>query len=338
MPKFSIIIPVYNVAPYLRECLDSVLAQTYTDWEAICVDDGSTDGSGAILDEYALKDNRFKVLHQKNQGVSAARNVALDAASGEYLVFVDSDDFMDDDYLEYLFELTDGKEQIGAICWQEVNTKGEWIKNVVTRISTGVYEKITADEILGSGCMGNKAIPLSLLRKRNVRFASQLHFSEDAVFLIQLLSGATMRMDSEYHGYHYRIRPRSLCHGQSQLDAAICYWDDLKYLAVDSEVKVTDKDICEFAFRSTVPHMVSMFSFGDVRALVRRICKDGTEAWKSVRLLSGSERRRTAARYAKIIMSNKCGFRFKAVMLWMYNWIVRCRRWLQVHIFGCKIS
>jgi len=72
-PFFSIIIPVYNVAPYLRECLDSVLAQTFTDWEAICVDDGSTDGSGAILDEYAAKEPRIKVIHPKNAGVGAAR-------------------------------------------------------------------------------------------------------------------------------------------------------------------------------------------------------------------------------------------------------------------------
>ena len=67
-PKFSIIIPVYNVAPYLRECFDSVLAQTFTNWEAICVDDGSTDGSGEILDEYAARDGRFRVIHQKNAG------------------------------------------------------------------------------------------------------------------------------------------------------------------------------------------------------------------------------------------------------------------------------
>ena len=85
MKKFSIIIPVYNVAPYLRECLDSVLAQTLTDWEAICVDDGSTDGSGAILDEYAARDQRFRIIHQPNSGVSAARNVALDMVRREWI-------------------------------------------------------------------------------------------------------------------------------------------------------------------------------------------------------------------------------------------------------------
>lgn len=92
MPYFSIIIPVYNVAPYLRECLDSVLAQTFTAWEAICVDDGSTDGSGAILDEYAAKDKRFRVIHQANAGVSAARNVAIGAVKGEWVGFLDADD------------------------------------------------------------------------------------------------------------------------------------------------------------------------------------------------------------------------------------------------------
>ena len=97
---FSIIIPVYNVAQYLRECLDSVLAQTFGDWEAICVDDGSTDGSAAILDEYAAKDARFRVIHQENAGVSAARNAALDAAKGEFFLFLDGDDLLRNDALE----------------------------------------------------------------------------------------------------------------------------------------------------------------------------------------------------------------------------------------------
>lgn len=81
-PFSSIIIPVYNVAPYLRECLDSVLAQTLGDWECICVDDGSTDGSGAILDEYAAMETRFRVIHQANAGVAGARNRGLNAARG----------------------------------------------------------------------------------------------------------------------------------------------------------------------------------------------------------------------------------------------------------------
>ena len=90
--RFSIIVPVYNVAPYLRDSINSLLTQTSAGWEAICVDDGSSDGSGTILDEYAVRDKRITVIHQRNQGVSAARNAAIDVARGEYLLFLDADD------------------------------------------------------------------------------------------------------------------------------------------------------------------------------------------------------------------------------------------------------
>lgn len=89
---FSIIVPVYNVAEYLSASIESVVTQTFSDWECIFVDDGSTDGSGTILDEYAVKDQRIRVIHQQNQGVSAARNAAIDVAEGEYLLFLDADD------------------------------------------------------------------------------------------------------------------------------------------------------------------------------------------------------------------------------------------------------
>lgn len=90
--KFSVIIPVYNAAENLRHSLDSVVAQTHSDWECICVDDGSTDDSGRILDEYAAKDGRFRVIHKPNGGVSSARNTGLDTATGELAAFLDSDD------------------------------------------------------------------------------------------------------------------------------------------------------------------------------------------------------------------------------------------------------
>lgn len=116
--KFSIVIPVYNVASYLRECLDSVLAQTFTDWEAICVDDGSTDGSGSILDEYAVRDGRFRIIHQKNAGVSAARNAALDVAQGEWIWFVDADDMIHPRALGFLAEEEKGYSALELIAFE----------------------------------------------------------------------------------------------------------------------------------------------------------------------------------------------------------------------------
>ena len=91
-PLISIVIPVYNVEQYLGECVDSVIAQTYREWEIILIDDGSTDSSGSICDGYAKKDDRVRVVHQTNGGVSSARNAGIEAANGEYLMFVDSDD------------------------------------------------------------------------------------------------------------------------------------------------------------------------------------------------------------------------------------------------------
>ena len=94
MPKFSLIIPVYNVETYLRECLDSILRQSVEEWEAIVIDDGSSDRSGVIADEYAAKDSRITVIHQENQGVSIARNRGLEKAKGQWIWFIDSDDYI----------------------------------------------------------------------------------------------------------------------------------------------------------------------------------------------------------------------------------------------------
>lgn len=101
-PLVSIVIPVFNVERHLRQCLDSVLRQTLKEWECICIDDGSPDGSGAILDEYGNRDARFKIIHQRNRGVSAARNLGIKLASAPYLTFIDSDDWVEDDALESL--------------------------------------------------------------------------------------------------------------------------------------------------------------------------------------------------------------------------------------------
>lgn len=106
----SVVIPVYNVEKYLQECLDSVSAQTYENFEAVIIDDGSQDTSGAICDSYAARDTRLRVIHQKNSGLSAARNAGLDASRGAYLLFLDSDDMLRSDALEKLAETVSGGE------------------------------------------------------------------------------------------------------------------------------------------------------------------------------------------------------------------------------------
>lgn len=100
MCEISIIVPIYKVERYLKRCVDSILNQTFTDFELILVDDGSPDNCGRICDEYAEKDNRIYVIHKENGGLSDARNAGLDYATGQYIIFVDSDDFVEPDLLE----------------------------------------------------------------------------------------------------------------------------------------------------------------------------------------------------------------------------------------------
>ena len=107
MPKVSLVVPVYNVESYLRKCLDSVLSQSFSDWECICVDDGATDSSPSILAEYAGRDSRFRIIRQSNGGLSAARNTGMDAANGTYLYFLDSDDMLVPDALRRMTETMD---------------------------------------------------------------------------------------------------------------------------------------------------------------------------------------------------------------------------------------
>ena len=122
----SVIIPVYRVEAYLRRCMDSVLAQTYRNMEIILVDDGSDDGCPAICDEYAGQDERVKVIHQKNAGLSGARNAGIEMAQGRYLAFVDSDDYLASDFLEQLYRACVDTDSDMSVCrWEYV--KGEAI-------------------------------------------------------------------------------------------------------------------------------------------------------------------------------------------------------------------
>lgn len=115
-PLISIIVPIYNVEKYLERCIDSLLRQTYKNIEIILVDDGSTDHSPKMIDEYQSQNKKIKVIHQKNGGLSNARNNGLEIAKGEYIAFIDSDDYISDDYIEYLYKLIEENNSQMSIC------------------------------------------------------------------------------------------------------------------------------------------------------------------------------------------------------------------------------
>jgi len=139
MPKISVIVPVYNVEKYLAKCIDSILAQTFTDFECILINDGSPDNSPAICDEYAKKDERMKVIHKENGGVSSARNTGLDIAQGEWITFADSDDWVDENYLELMYSNAIKNNCDLSICgFKSVDEKGNI--NAVFSIIVPIYK------------------------------------------------------------------------------------------------------------------------------------------------------------------------------------------------------
>ncbi len=212
MSEFSIVIPVYNVAQYLRECLDSVLEQSLTDWEAICVDDGSTDGSGAILDEYAARDVRFMVVHQANAGVSAARNAGMALARGEWLVFVDADDWVDKAYLQDFSERSDKAD---VTFFPVAIESADGTPDAVSLAATGILrERPQMEEVIHSLALGqlhdafgwtwNKIWRRSVLGESSIRFPQDVDYLEDELFAVDgcRLVKSLQVCDKAY--YHYR--------------------------------------------------------------------------------------------------------------------------------------
>ena len=209
--KFSIIVPVYNVAPYLRECLDSILAQTCPDWECICVDDGSIDGSGSILDDYSALDSRFRVVHQANRGVSAARNRGLELAQGEWVTFLDGDDLYCSSWLakadSLIRETSPDLLRMGRTIFHGVAPL-ECCDGVegAHRILCG------EDSILewGWNTLVDAGFAWELFQKREdavkYRFPVGVTFSEDAVRTLSMLRDCRKVCVSDYPGYLYRGR------------------------------------------------------------------------------------------------------------------------------------
>ena len=207
-PLFSIIIPVYNIASYLRECLDSVLAQTCADWEAICVDDGSTDGSGAILDEYGGRDKRFRIIHQENAGVSAARNLALDLAMGEWLSFVDADDVLAENALTKLIEAakaTNSDLAIGGV----LRFGGEKGEVLVGPQSDGMFSPESLYVKYNALCAWSWGKIYKRSLWEGMKFPVGIAYSEDRYILHRILYAFPLVPFVAEPLYRYRSRPGS---------------------------------------------------------------------------------------------------------------------------------
>ena len=188
MSLVSIITPIYKAEKYLQKCLDSIIAQTYTNWEAILVDDGSPDNSGAICDEYAAKDKRFKVIRQENKGVVNARNTAIAIAQGEYLAFVDSDDTIEPTMLEEMLTIAE-KEELDII---SCNINAIFPNNIrkinITTIENGkdAIKNLLLEKL--QGWLWNKFIKKTFWDKCSIVTDDDAVIMEDTYILIQLFA------------------------------------------------------------------------------------------------------------------------------------------------------
>lgn len=207
MSKASVIVPVYNAEQYLDKCIRSILNSSFTDIELILVDDGSNDNSGGVCDRYALVDKRVKTYHKPNGGVSSARNIGLDYATGEWIAFVDSDDWVKPDYLRDLFSHTDDNIDL-VVSFPEVHLKDSIFKidrYVECRLTGNeVWKAFTKYDFQEHTSPWGKLFRASVVRKHAIRFDESMCFGEDTVFLYTFLLYARGICVSTGIGYCYR--------------------------------------------------------------------------------------------------------------------------------------
>ena len=213
-PKISVILPIYNVEPWLRDCLDTLTNQTFEELEIICINDGSTDSSGKILEEYAKKDKRIVIYTQENRGISATRNRGLELASGEYLTYVDPDDYINLKTMEVIYEAAkknnDDILEYGTRAFAEktgeylycFNKNGDRLINVsnIKQMENAYFEYYTTNKIY------NRA----WLEKTNVRFVDGIIVEEDVCFNLMLLPYINKYESKGELLYNYRRREKSL--------------------------------------------------------------------------------------------------------------------------------
>ena len=222
-PKISVIVPVYNVEKYLHRCIDSILAQTFTDFELLLINDGSKDRSGEICDEYAANDSRIRVFHKENAGVSKARNQGLDNAKGEWVTFIDSDDWVREDFLQKRLDLALKEGSDVAYCDVEYvyATHSAYCKTAravqgkAENVNSWILSRTTYSPII----LARK----DLFDKYNLRYIEGLRFGEDFNLIIKLVLYANRTSYVQEALYYYNKQNEG-----SAMTKLHLYRDDLR--------------------------------------------------------------------------------------------------------------
>ena len=208
-PKISIIVPIYKAESTLLRCLDSLKAQTFTDFEVLMVDDGSPDRCGEVIDEYSLQDQRFKALHKENGGVSSARQFGIDHAAGEYTIHADPDDWVEPTMLEELYRKAKAEDADMVICDYWINTKDREIYFKQEPVSFECKELLKELFTRLHGSCWNKLIRKDLYDQYSVRFPLELSFCEDQYVIASFIKNdikVGYLNKAFYHYYRYDMK------------------------------------------------------------------------------------------------------------------------------------
>lgn len=278
----SVIIPVYNMGTYLGECLDSVISQSYKDFEVLLVDDGSIDNSLAICQKWAERDGRFRVFSQGNAGVSVARNRALQEAKGEYVCFVDADDVITTDYLAHLLDLS--KDECFPICGYSrekasLGTGGDSIQ----RYDAKKFIVHVVEESIDHPNLWMMLFKRDIIDEHGIRFTPGCVRNEDTEFYIQYLLYEQTVVVSNFRAYYYRPNPTSAMGAPETVKAltSIEAAERINKMLYDQGVISDNKivlsnSVLTYAFSLSKRRNAELYNYlhdhYDVRAAMKKMC------------------------------------------------------------------
>ena len=279
---YSIIVPMFNVRQYAEQCINSILNQTYTDFELIIVDDGSTDGTSEIIDQFASKDNRIKAVHQHNGGLTSARKTGALHAAGEYVVIVDGDDWIDSDYLETIAKVIDQFHPDVVICGHTISSEIEEKQISYHGLNEGFYTSSSEEYcsflnnslIYSSPTVWAKCFKTSDYIRIQEKIENKISMGEDGCISYPLLASASTISVISNYGYHYRLNPTSLTRKKNKMiPFSSAIWR-IKHL--NNELPSTldiDKQVAAYAGHALLNVLLTNFNTRDYREVVNETLK-----------------------------------------------------------------
>lgn len=288
----SVIVPVYNVEQYIVRCINSILKQTYKNFELVLIDDGSKDNSGKICDAYVAKDERIRVIHQKNGGLSAARNTGLSVMRGKYVTFIDSDDFVHEKYLEALYRL---------IMTSELNVSQVSFEHGTAESFSEKSKKAEVTIFHNSRLFGDRRVKITAWAKlykasllTDIRFPVG-KINEDEFFTYKAIAYAEGIAVSTEKLYYYYSRPGSIMHTKKyavRMDFREAYQQRIAFFEERNDSVAVDLSYKEYAIRLMLA-IASHMTYSDNPNDVEQLLKDFQSAYKSIsnkKLINTKER------------------------------------------------